>query len=77
MADQCAKIPKPQLRNLFHNQTKMNLAVTFVLTAGAGLLFHFFHNVQYKNRTAQYFREYDIDKEFDEMREKGLFDSCK
>lgn len=71
-----AKIAKPQLRGLFQKQLKNNLIVTFVLVIGSGLSWHFLYNRPFKNRIAEFYKDYDIEKEFHDMRKKGLLDSC-
>lgn len=71
-----AKPTKPQLRGLFHAQLKRNLITTFVLVAGCGVSFYLLHNRRQKNAVAEFYKNYDIDKEFDIMRGKKLFESC-
>lgn len=76
MSEAVAKQTKPQLRGLFHAQLRTNLITTFALVAGSGITFYLLHNRRHKNRIAEYYKNYDIDKEFDEIRSKGLFQSC-
>lgn len=74
--DTVAKLAKPQLRRLFHDQLKRNLITAFVLVIGTGVSFYYLNNRRAINRVGEYYKNYDIEKDFNDIREKGLFDSC-
>ncbi|CAH1365140.1 hypothetical protein MTP99_001433 [Tenebrio molitor] len=76
MADEIGKIPKPQMRGLLNAQIKRNLALTAVTCTLAGLYMKFIFGNGRKNVYAEYYKNYDIEKEFHRIRRKGLFDSC-
>ncbi|VEN39216.1 unnamed protein product [Callosobruchus maculatus] len=70
------KLPKPQLRSLLHSQIKRNLLLTGISVIIAGCYMRFGYGDSRKKAYADFFRDYDIEKEFERMRKKGLFDSC-
>ncbi|XP_044745987.1 cytochrome c oxidase subunit 6C-like [Coccinella septempunctata] len=69
-------LPKPQLRGLLRSQIKVNLIVMSVIAVGAVALQKVFINDRRKQVYADFYKNYDIDKEFERMKAKGLFDSC-
>lgn len=71
-----AKHAKPQLRGLFHAQLRRNLITAGVLVVGTGVAFYCLQNRRHKSRVAEFYKNYDIDKDFDEMKRKKLFESC-
>ncbi|CAH2097501.1 unnamed protein product [Euphydryas editha] len=77
MADKAvATISKPVMRGLLHNVIKRNLIVAFVLSATCGFSYKVFVGNVRKQKYAEFYRTYDAEKEFEEMRQKGLFQSC-
>ncbi|RZC36257.1 cytochrome c oxidase subunit 6C-1, partial [Asbolus verrucosus] len=77
MADKVSKVVKPQLRGLLHNQIRMNLIVAGVMCFAAAVAQKVFVNDNRKKVYGEFYKNYDIEKEFDRMRNKGLFDSCE
>ncbi|CAH2002320.1 unnamed protein product [Acanthoscelides obtectus] len=70
------KLPKPQMRSLLHSQIKRNLLFTGISVVIAGCYMKFVYSDSNKKAYANFYRDYDIEKEFETMRKKGLFDSC-
>nr|CAI5842771.1 unnamed protein product [Callosobruchus analis] len=70
------KLPKPQLRSLLHSQIKRNLLLAGISVLIAGCYMRFVYGDGRKKAYANFSRDYDIEKEFERMRKKGLFDSC-
>ncbi|KAK4884335.1 hypothetical protein RN001_000606 [Aquatica leii] len=69
-------LAKPQLRRLLQDQIKKNLIVALTLSATCGFLFKTFVGDVRKKQYLNFYKDYDVEKEFHEMRNKGLFDSC-
>ncbi|XP_026332786.1 cytochrome c oxidase subunit 6C-1 isoform X2 [Hyposmocoma kahamanoa] len=67
---------KPQLRGLLNSTIKRNLIVSLTLAAISGIAFKQLVGTQRKQRYAEFYRTYDAEKEFEEMKSKGLFQSC-
>ncbi|CAH1116864.1 unnamed protein product [Phaedon cochleariae] len=76
MSELVGKIPKPQMRSLLHRQIKRNLLICGIGVAIAGSYMRFVYGDGQKRAYAEFYRTYDIEKEFQRMRKKGLFDSC-
>ncbi|XP_059055893.1 cytochrome c oxidase subunit 6C-like [Achroia grisella] len=69
-------ISKPQLRGLLASSIRRNLIVALSLSAAAGFAFKQIVGNERKRKYAEFYRTYDAEKEFEEMRKKGLFQSC-
>ncbi|KAK5648698.1 hypothetical protein RI129_003590 [Pyrocoelia pectoralis] len=67
---------KPQLRGLLQSSIKRNLIVAIATSAIAGISFKVLVADQRKKKYLEFFKDYDIEKEFNEMRNKGVFSSC-
>ncbi|XP_045483541.1 cytochrome c oxidase subunit 6C [Harmonia axyridis] len=77
MADATVKkYPKPQLKGLLRKQIGRNMIGMVIFTAVSVMAMKIFYNDENKRAYAEFHRNYDIDKEFEKMRKKGLFDSC-
>lgn len=78
MADKAVStMAKPQMRGLLNGQIKKNLIVSLTLAAISGIAFKQFVANERKKKYAEFYRTYDAEKEFEEMRKKGLFQSCR
>ncbi|KAJ8925889.1 hypothetical protein NQ315_009741 [Exocentrus adspersus] len=77
MSEVSPKVAKPQLRGLLHTQIKKNLLLTGISVVVAAVYMRFVFGDQRKRNYAEFYKNYDIDKEFDRMRNKGLFESCE
>ncbi|XP_044262497.1 cytochrome c oxidase subunit 6C-like [Tribolium madens] len=76
MSEETAKIPKPKMRGLLQAQIKRNLILTGISCTIAGLYMKFIFGNGRKKAYADFYKNYDINKEFHRIRRKGLFDSC-
>ncbi|KAJ8931272.1 hypothetical protein NQ314_015838 [Rhamnusium bicolor] len=77
MSGAVGKANKPQLRGLLHSQIKVNILLASVVAVGAALGQYFFVNNERKRVYAEFYKNYDIEKAFNTIRNKGLFDSCE
>lgn len=71
----CDEIPKPKMRGLLKAQIQRNLTIAITL-AGLAVCTKYYFNLRKKKRFADFYANYDIDKEFQDMAAKGLFQSC-
>ncbi|KAJ8944952.1 hypothetical protein NQ318_013100 [Aromia moschata] len=76
MSEITAKVAKPQMRRLLHNQIRTNIIATGVSVLIAGLGMKFLFGDKNKSDYVNFYKTYDVDKEFERMRKKGLFESC-
>ncbi|XP_004926148.1 cytochrome c oxidase subunit 6C [Bombyx mori] len=67
---------KPQMRGLLNAVIKRNIIVALALSGVAGFTFKQLIGNERKRKYAEFYRTYDAEKEFEEMRKKGLFQSC-
>ncbi|KAJ8984218.1 hypothetical protein NQ317_011128 [Molorchus minor] len=77
MAGEVGKASKPQLRGLLKSQIKRNIIVIASITAVIAVAQKVFINDQRKKVYAEFYKNYDIEKAFHQIRNKGLFDSCE
>ncbi|CAF4859230.1 unnamed protein product [Pieris macdunnoughi] len=69
-------VAKPLMRGLLNNAIKRNLIVALTLAGLSGLTFQQLVASERKRKYAEFYRTYDAEKEFEEMKAKGLFQSC-
>ncbi|XP_032523826.1 cytochrome c oxidase subunit 6C-like [Danaus plexippus] len=67
---------KPQMRGLLNSAIKRNLILSLSFAAVCGFAFKQLVGNERKRKYAEFYRTYDAEKEFEEMRAKGLFQSC-
>ncbi|CAG9836327.1 unnamed protein product [Diabrotica balteata] len=72
-----SKTTKPQLRGLLAGQIKWNIIIATTTAVAAAIAQKVFVNDQRKKDYAEFYRTYDIEKSFNQIRNKGLFDSCE
>ncbi|VEN57697.1 unnamed protein product [Callosobruchus maculatus] len=77
MSGAVGKAAKPQLRGLLHQQIKFNIILAAAVAGVAAVATKVFVNDHRKNLYANFYKSYDIEKSFHQMRKKGLFDSCE
>ncbi|XP_019873236.1 cytochrome c oxidase subunit 6C-like [Aethina tumida] len=77
MAKDVVKSNKPQLRGLLQNQIKKNLALAVGMCFVAAVAQKIWINDERKKVYAEFYKNYDIEKAFNTIRNKGLFDSCQ
>ncbi|XP_050525556.1 cytochrome c oxidase subunit 6C-like [Daktulosphaira vitifoliae] len=70
------KLPRPQLRGLFHQRTKIHLVTSVVLSILAGVTYKYTVGEPRKKKYAEFYKNYDADQDFERMRKLGLFSSC-
>nr|CAD7267142.1 unnamed protein product [Timema shepardi] len=70
-----AKLPKPQLRGLLASSIKFHLPIAIVVSIASGVAFQFLVCEPRKRRYAEFYKNYDIDKEFERMKQAGVFQS--
>jgi cytochrome c oxidase subunit 6c len=70
------KIPKPQLRGLLASSMKFHLPAALALSAVATVLFKIFYVDARKVKYAEFYKNYDAEKDFERMRKAGVFKSC-
>ncbi|XP_074030645.1 cytochrome c oxidase subunit 6C-like [Leptinotarsa decemlineata] len=76
MSEVTGKLPKPQMRSLLHSQIKRNLFWCGISVLIAGSYMRFVFGDGRKRVYAEFYKNYDAEKEFHRIRKKGLFDSC-
>ncbi|KAF2892487.1 hypothetical protein ILUMI_13706 [Ignelater luminosus] len=69
-------VAKPELRRLLYNQIKTNLIVSIGLGIVGGIVYKIFICDARKAKYSEFYRNYDIDKEFERIKSTGVFDSC-
>ncbi|CAH1112197.1 unnamed protein product [Psylliodes chrysocephalus] len=72
-----SKVSKPQLRGLLAGQIKKNILFAAGVATLAAVIQKVFVNDAKKNQYAAFYKTYDIEKSFNQIRNKGLFDSCE
>ncbi|XP_071054319.1 cytochrome c oxidase subunit 6C-1-like [Onthophagus taurus] len=76
MSGAVSRAARPEMRRLLHNQIKKNLIVSIGLCVVAGVGQYFLINAPAKERYVKFFSTYNIEAEFNRMKNLGLFDSC-
>lgn len=71
------RLPKPQIRSLLNARIKTNLILVGISCLVAGCYMKFVFGADRKRAYAEFYKNYDIDQEFNRMRKKGVFDSCE
>ncbi|CAH0559687.1 unnamed protein product [Brassicogethes aeneus] len=77
MSGAVSKANKPQMRGLLQSQIKRNLVFAIGLCTAAAVLQKVFYNDGRKRAYSEFYKTYDIEKAFNQIRNKGLFDSCE
>ncbi|XP_018568105.1 cytochrome c oxidase subunit 6C-like [Anoplophora glabripennis] len=77
MAGEVGKASKPQLRGLLQSQIRRNIIVAATVAAAAAVVQKFLYNDGRIKVYADFYKNYDIEKAFNQIRNKGLFDSCE
>lgn len=60
-----------------HDKIKTNIAIALALTVTGGLLFKIFVGEARKKKYAEFYKTYDAENEFQEMKERGVFQSTR
>nr|CAI5823644.1 unnamed protein product [Callosobruchus analis]CAI5848003.1 unnamed protein product [Callosobruchus analis] len=72
----CAKLKKPQMHGMLRSRTAKSLVGTFVSVLVAGVAFQVTFVSRRRKAYKDFHARYDIDKEFERMRSRNVFDSC-
>ncbi|CAH1118686.1 unnamed protein product [Phaedon cochleariae] len=72
----CGKLKKPQMHGLATKAAKSMVAKALLSAGLAGLMFHQFYMERKKRIYRNFYENYDIEKEFERIRSKNVFDSC-
>jgi len=72
-------IAKPQMRGLLASWTKKNVSALLVGSTLIGVAYYYFVGVRRKKAYAEFYKNYDDAKAFEEMKKLGIFRSvnCK
>ncbi|CAH0545668.1 unnamed protein product [Brassicogethes aeneus] len=70
------KLPPPQLHGLLASKIKVNIPLALLSAALSGLAFNYLYIEKKKKRYRDFHEEYCVDDAFEDMRKKGVFDSC-
>ncbi|XP_023047260.1 cytochrome c oxidase subunit 6C-like [Piliocolobus tephrosceles] len=70
-------LPKPQMRGLLAKRLRFHMVTAFVLSLGVAALYKFGVADNRKKAYADFYRNYDAMKDFEEMRKAGIFQSVK
>ncbi|XP_026206065.1 cytochrome c oxidase subunit 6C-1 [Anabas testudineus] len=68
-------LPKPMMRGLLAKRLRFHLPIAFGLAIGAALTFGV--GEPRKRAYAEFYKQYDSTKEFNAMREAGIFESVR
>ncbi|XP_015261343.1 PREDICTED: cytochrome c oxidase subunit 6C [Gekko japonicus] len=71
-----ALLAKPQMRGLLASRLKKHLVVLSILSLGIIVGFKFGVSEPRKRAYAEFYKNYDFAKEFEAMREAGIFQSA-
>ncbi|XP_076339201.1 cytochrome c oxidase subunit 6C-1-like [Tachypleus tridentatus] len=77
MSAELQKISKPQLRGLLRSSLRKHLAIVGVLSISAALAWKYTVAESRKKRYAEFYKNYDAEKDFERMRQAGVFQSCR
>ncbi|KAG8310501.1 cytochrome c oxidase subunit 6C [Homalodisca vitripennis] len=69
-------VAKPQLRRLLETNIKRNLTIAIGLSFVAGAAYKWGVLEARKKKYAEFYKNYDADKEFERMKKAGVFQSC-
>jgi len=70
-------LPRPQMRGLLSSHLKKHFAIGVVLAvAGAACVKVFLYDWR-KAKYAEFYKTYDVQKDFERMRELGVFQSVR
>ncbi|XP_077582374.1 cytochrome c oxidase subunit 6C [Stigmatopora nigra] len=70
-------LPKPVLRGLLGKRLRFHLPIAFGLSILAAVAFKYTVTEPRKQAYADFYRSYDAVKEFNGMREAGIFESVR
>ncbi|XP_028303853.1 cytochrome c oxidase subunit 6C [Gouania willdenowi] len=70
-------LPKPLMRGLLGKRLRFHLPIAFTLSVVAAIAFKYTVTEPRKKAYADFYKHYDAVKEFNSMREAGVFESVR
>ncbi|EHA98750.1 Cytochrome c oxidase subunit 6C [Heterocephalus glaber] len=70
-------LTKPQMRGLLARRLRIHMVGAFIVSLGVATLYKFGVAEPRKKAYADFYRNYDSMKDFEEMRKAGIFQSAK
>ncbi|XP_072237645.1 cytochrome c oxidase subunit 6C [Leuresthes tenuis] len=70
-------LPKPVMRGLLAKRLRFHLPIAFTLSLAAAIAFKYMVTEPRKQAYADFYKHYDSVKEFNSMREAGIFESVR
>ncbi|KAM6170806.1 cytochrome c oxidase subunit 6C [Erethizon dorsatum] len=70
-------VAKPQMRGLLARRLRIHIVGAFIVSLGAAALYKFGVAEPRKKAYADFYRNYDSMKDYEEMRKAGIFQSAK
>ncbi|KAM9410712.1 cytochrome c oxidase subunit 6C [Pholidichthys leucotaenia] len=70
-------VPKPMMRGLLAKRLRFHLPIAFTVAIAASLAYKFMVAEPRKRAYADFYKNYDAVKEFNAMREAGIFESAR
>ncbi|XP_023366968.1 cytochrome c oxidase subunit 6C-like [Otolemur garnettii] len=70
-------LAKPQMRGLLARRLQIHIVGAFVVSLGVAVFYKFAVAEPRKKAYADFYRNYDSMKDFEEMRKAGIFQSVK
>ncbi|XP_041836214.1 cytochrome c oxidase subunit 6C-1 [Melanotaenia boesemani] len=70
-------LPKPVMRGLLAKRLRFHLPIAFTLAIVAALGFKYTVTEPRKRAYADFYKQYDAVKEFETMRDAGIFESVR
>ncbi|XP_039972488.1 cytochrome c oxidase subunit 6C-1 [Xiphias gladius] len=70
-------LPKPVMRGMLAKRLRFHLPIAFALAFGAAVMFKYTVTEPRKRAYAEFYKQYDSVKEFNAMREAGIFESVR
>ncbi|XP_004679751.1 PREDICTED: cytochrome c oxidase subunit 6C [Condylura cristata] len=70
-------LSKPQMRGLLAKRLRVHIVGAFIVSLGVAALYKFAVAEPRKKAYADFYRNYDSMKDFEEMRKAGIFQSAK
>ncbi|XP_070703881.1 cytochrome c oxidase subunit 6C [Pempheris klunzingeri] len=70
-------LPKPNMRGMLARRTTFHIAMAFTLSIGCSMVYKLLVAEPRKRAYAAFYKEYDPVKDFNAMREAGVFESVR
>ncbi|XP_069568772.1 cytochrome c oxidase subunit 6C [Brachyistius frenatus] len=70
-------LPKPLMRGLLGRRLRLHLPLAFTLSIMVAVVFKYTVTEPRKRAYAEFYKQYDAVKEFNAMKEAGIFESVR